>query len=54
MSPYFLFQLYNLCIEESYDPAHFNGRVETDPFDDNHVPSLEMIKNFCESVHSWL
>ncbi|KAJ1421449.1 Tensin-type phosphatase domain [Sesbania bispinosa] len=31
------FQVYNLCIEESYDPAHFYGRVETYPFDDNHA-----------------
>ncbi|KAJ1401572.1 Tensin-type phosphatase domain, partial [Sesbania bispinosa] len=48
------YKVYNLCIEESYDPAHFYGRVETFPFDDNHVPSLEMIKAFCESVDSWL
>lgn len=48
------YKVYNLCIEESYDPSHFHGRVEAFPFDDNHVPSLEMIKNFCESVYSWL
>lgn len=48
------FQVYNLCIEESYDPAHFNDRVERYPFDDNHVPPLQMMKLFCESVHSWL
>ncbi|XP_028760116.1 phosphatidylinositol 3,4,5-trisphosphate 3-phosphatase and protein-tyrosine-phosphatase PTEN1 isoform X3 [Neltuma alba] len=48
------YKIYNLCIEENYDPAHFYGRVEAYPFDDNHVPPLEMIKNFCESVHSWL
>ncbi|MQL74118.1 hypothetical protein Taro_006461 [Colocasia esculenta] len=46
--------VYNLCAEESYDPSHFHGHVETFPFDDNHVPSLKMIKIFCESVHSWL
>ncbi|KAG5016632.1 hypothetical protein JHK82_022278 [Glycine max] len=46
--------IYNLCIEESYDPDNFYGRVEAYPFDDNHVPSLEMIKAFCESVDSWL
>ncbi|KAF2283600.1 hypothetical protein GH714_012142 [Hevea brasiliensis] len=44
------YKVYNLCIEESYDPAHFHGRVETYPFDDNHVPPLEMVKQFCESV----
>ena len=48
------YKVYNLCIEENYDPAHFYGRVEAYPFDDNHVPSLGMIKAFCESVDSWL
>lgn len=48
------YKIYNLCVEESYDPSHFHGRVEMFPFDDNHVPPLHMIKLFCESVHSWL
>lgn len=48
------YKVYNLCIEETYDPSHFHGRVEAFPFDDNHVPSLQMMKLFCESVHSWL
>ncbi|KAF8041465.1 hypothetical protein BT93_A0156 [Corymbia citriodora subsp. variegata] len=48
------YKIYNLCIEESYDPLHFYGRVETFPFDDNHVPPLQMVKQFCESVHTWL
>ncbi|XP_015583139.2 phosphatidylinositol 3,4,5-trisphosphate 3-phosphatase and protein-tyrosine-phosphatase PTEN1 [Ricinus communis] len=48
------YKVYNLCIEETYDPAHFHGRVEACPFDDNHVPPLELVKQFCESVHSWL
>ncbi|XP_059449645.1 phosphatidylinositol 3,4,5-trisphosphate 3-phosphatase and protein-tyrosine-phosphatase PTEN1 [Corylus avellana] len=48
------YKIYNLCIEETYDPSHFHGRVETYPFDDNHVPPLQMIKIFCESVYSWL
>ncbi|KAG8659572.1 phosphatidylinositol 3,4,5-trisphosphate 3-phosphatase and protein-tyrosine-phosphatase PTEN1 [Manihot esculenta] len=48
------YKVYNLCIEESYDPAHFHGRVEAYPFDDNHVPPLEMMKQFCESVNTWL
>lgn len=48
------YKIYNLCIEECYDPAHFYGRVEVYPFDDNHVPPLDMIKAFCESVDSWL
>ncbi|KAM1009743.1 hypothetical protein ACFX13_046011 [Malus domestica] len=48
------YKIYNLCIEESYDPSHFHGRVERFPFDDNHVPHLEMIKLFCENVDSWL
>ncbi|KAJ7974346.1 Phosphatidylinositol 3,4,5-trisphosphate 3-phosphatase and protein-tyrosine-phosphatase [Quillaja saponaria] len=48
------YKIYNLCIEESYDPSHFHGRVESYPFDDNHVPPLQMIKIFCGSVDSWL
>ncbi|XP_006285053.2 phosphatidylinositol 3,4,5-trisphosphate 3-phosphatase and protein-tyrosine-phosphatase PTEN1 isoform X2 [Capsella rubella] len=48
------YKVYNLCIEESYDPENFYGRVERFPFDDNHVPSLKMIQLFCESVYSWL
>ncbi|XVF58372.1 hypothetical protein PTKIN_Ptkin07bG0061300 [Pterospermum kingtungense] len=48
------YKIYNLCIEEDYDPSHFHGRVEKIPFDDNHVPTFEMMKVLCESVHSWL
>ncbi|KAK8711097.1 hypothetical protein V6N13_146395 [Hibiscus sabdariffa] len=48
------YKVYNLCIEEDYDPSHFHGRVDRFPFDDNHVPHFEMMKKFCESVHSWL
>ncbi|XP_071696297.1 phosphatidylinositol 3,4,5-trisphosphate 3-phosphatase and protein-tyrosine-phosphatase PTEN1 [Rutidosis leptorrhynchoides] len=48
------YKVYNLCIEEDYDPSHFNDCVERYPFDDNHVPSLAMVKEFCESVQSWL
>ncbi|KAM0055448.1 putative phosphoric monoester hydrolase [Helianthus debilis subsp. tardiflorus] len=48
------YKVYNLCIEEDYDPSHFNGCVERCPFDDNHVPPLPLIKQLCESVHSWL
>ncbi|XP_021905399.1 phosphatidylinositol 3,4,5-trisphosphate 3-phosphatase and protein-tyrosine-phosphatase PTEN1 isoform X2 [Carica papaya] len=48
------YKIFNLCIEEAYDPLHFHGRVERFPFDDNHVPSIHMIKLFCESVYSWL
>ncbi|XP_030956105.1 phosphatidylinositol 3,4,5-trisphosphate 3-phosphatase and protein-tyrosine-phosphatase PTEN1 isoform X2 [Quercus lobata] len=48
------YKIYNLCIEETYDPSNFDGRVELYPFDDNHVPPLQLIKIFCESVHSWL
>ncbi|XP_047959902.1 phosphatidylinositol 3,4,5-trisphosphate 3-phosphatase and protein-tyrosine-phosphatase PTEN1 [Salvia hispanica] len=48
------YKVYNLCIEEDYDPLHFNGYVERFPFDDNHVPPLTMVKEFCENVHAWL
>ncbi|GKE08735.1 phosphatidylinositol 3,4,5-trisphosphate 3-phosphatase and protein-tyrosine-phosphatase PTEN1 isoform X2, partial [Tanacetum coccineum] len=40
--------------DEDYDPSNFNNLVERFPFDHNHVPSLQMIKELCESVHSWL
>ncbi|KAF4397603.1 hypothetical protein G4B88_027343 [Cannabis sativa] len=43
------YKIYNLCIEENYNPSHFHGRVEAFPFDDNHVPQLEMIKLFCRT-----
>lgn len=48
------YKVYNLCIEQCYDALHFYGRVERYPFDDNHIPTLSMIKEFCEDVHSWL
>lgn len=48
------YKVCNLCIEENYNPANFHGRVEVYPFDDNHVPPLSLIKNFCESIYSWL
>ncbi|XP_039042747.1 phosphatidylinositol 3,4,5-trisphosphate 3-phosphatase and protein-tyrosine-phosphatase PTEN1-like [Hibiscus syriacus] len=48
------YKVYNLCIEEDYDPSNFHGRVERFPFDDNHVPHFEMMMKLCESVHSWL
>ncbi|CBI22276.3 unnamed protein product, partial [Vitis vinifera] len=48
------YKVYNLRVEESYDPLHFHGRVETFPFDDHHIPPLQTIKLFCKNVHSWL
>ncbi|KVF06534.1 Dual specificity phosphatase, catalytic domain-containing protein, partial [Cynara cardunculus var. scolymus] len=40
--------------QQDYDSSHFNGLVEKFPFDDNHVPPLPMIMEFCQNVHSWL
>ncbi|CAI9276941.1 unnamed protein product [Lactuca saligna] len=48
------YKVYNLCVEQDYDPSPFSGLVERFSFDDIHVPSLPMIKEFCESVDSWL
>ncbi|CAI9276939.1 unnamed protein product [Lactuca saligna] len=48
------YKVYNLSTEQAYDPSHFNDLVERFPLDDNHAPSLQMIQEFCESVHSWL
>lgn len=47
-------QVYNLCVEATYDAENFHGRVEVLPFDDNYVPPLALMKQFCESVHEWL
>ncbi|KAJ7514636.1 hypothetical protein O6H91_23G053400 [Diphasiastrum complanatum] len=49
-----LHMVYNLCVESTYDPANFHGRVECFPFDDNHVPPLSLIKLFCENLDEWL
>ena len=46
------YKVYNIFLEESYDPTHFHGCVEVFPFDDHHVPPLSMLKLFCQSVHS--
>ena len=46
------YKVYNIFLEESYDPTHFHGCVEVFPFDDHHVPPLSMLKLFSQSVHS--
>ncbi|CAK9162966.1 unnamed protein product [Ilex paraguariensis] len=48
------YKVYNLCTEQAYNPSHFHGRVERFPFDDNHVPPLQMMKDFCEDVDAWI
>ena len=48
------YKVYNICLEESYDSAHFHGCVEVFPIDDHHVPPWSTMNLFCESVHSWL
>ncbi|KAI3503278.1 hypothetical protein L1887_31718 [Cichorium endivia] len=48
------YKVYNLCIDQDNDSSYFKTPVERYPFDDNHAPSLQMVNEFCESVHSWL
>ncbi|KAK4366615.1 hypothetical protein RND71_014495 [Anisodus tanguticus] len=48
------YKVYNLCIEQAYDVSYFHGPVERYLIDDNHIPPLIMIKDFCEDVYSWL
>ena len=50
------FKVYNLCAEEErhYDPALFGGRVAHFPFEDHHVPPLEVLTAFAQSAKAWL
>lgn len=48
------YRVYNLCSERSYDKVKFQGRVATFPFDDHNAPPLELMRNFCEDVASYL
>jgi protein-tyrosine phosphatase len=48
------YRIYNLCSERSYDGAKFENCCEHHPFDDHNPPPFRLLKEFCESVRTFL
>ncbi|ELR22324.1 dual specificity phosphatase, catalytic domain containing protein [Acanthamoeba castellanii str. Neff] len=48
------YKVYNLCSERTYNHAIFYGRVSDFPIDDHNVPTMPMIRQFCEDAEQWL
>jgi len=48
------YKLWNLCAENKYEHAKFEGRVEEFGFLDHNPPPFQLIHPICESVNTWL
>lgn len=48
------YRVYNLCMEQTYDPSCLGGQVVHFPFGDHQAPPLGLIVQFCEDAEQWL
>eukprot|EP00210_Caulerpa_lentillifera_P009100 g8680.t1 len=48
------YRVYNLCVEQKYNPSSLGGEVVHFPFGDHQAPPLSLIVDFCENAEQWL